>query len=128
MIGHSLDEYDIHSNGRLLLDHHTLEEGGVKHEHTIIISVDFPHETITRPEVRSHDCHVMIALQIDMCFLVDCTGSMSDSIQSVKDNIDKIVRELEETFTECDLQFGFVRYMDYDQPESTRTTWIDFTK
>ena len=63
-----------------------------------------------------------------MCFLVDCTGSMGSWIESVKTNVKNIRAGLEKQCTDCDLQFAFVRYTDYDQPESSRTTWIDFTK
>ena len=53
---------------------------------------------------------------------------MGSWIKSVKTNVKNIREVLEKQFTDCDLQFAFVRYTDYDQPESSRTTWIDFTK
>ena len=59
---------------------------------------------------------------------MDCTGSMGSWIESVKDNIKTVRDQLDEKYKGCDLQFAFVRYTDYDQPEETRTTKIDFTK
>jgi len=53
---------------------------------------------------------------------------MSSWIQTVKDNIMQLRDKLEEEYQGCDLQFAFVRYTDYDQPASSRTTWINFTK
>lgn len=70
----------------------------------------------------------IIKPQVDLCFLVDCTGSMGSWIESVKDNIKTVRDQLDEKYKGCDLQFAFVRYTDYDQPEETRTTKIDLTK
>ena len=63
-----------------------------------------------------------------MCFLVDCTGSMSSSIEGVKNNIKQLRDNLVTQYSGCDLQFAFVRYTDYDQPASTRTTCLNFTR
>ena len=59
---------------------------------------------------------------------MDCTGSMSGWIESVKNNIKNLRDQLQTQYKGCDLKFAFVRYTDYDQPESTRTTKIDFTE
>ena len=53
---------------------------------------------------------------------------MQSWIQTVKDNIVQLRDKLEVEYQGCDLQFAFVRYTDYDQHASTRTTWINFTK
>lgn len=66
-------------------------------------------------------------LQVDLCFLVDCTGSMSSYIEAVKNNVKQLRDDLVAQYKGCDIRFAFVRYTDYDQPESTRTTFIDFT-
>lgn len=63
-----------------------------------------------------------------MCFMVDCTGSMSSHIEAVKNSIQELRDQLVKEYKGCDLRFSFVRYTDYDQPASTRTTWLDFTK
>lgn len=69
----------------------------------------------------------MSILQVDLCFLVDCTGSMSSYIEAVKNNVKQLRDDLVAQYKGCDIRFAFVRYTDYDQPESTRTTYIDFT-
>ena len=66
--------------------------------------------------------------QVDLCFMVDCTGSMSNWIEAVKNNVKQLRDRLETEYKGCDIRFAFVRYTDYDQPASTRNTWIDFTK
>lgn len=53
---------------------------------------------------------------------------MSGWIESVKNNIKNLRDQLQTQYKGCDLKFAFVRYTDYDQPESTRTTKIDFTE
>ena len=60
--------------------------------------------------------------------MTDCTGSMSSWIESVKTNVKNVRDGLEQHYKGCDIRFSFVRYTDYDQPASTRTTWIDFTQ
>ena len=47
---------------------------------------------------------------------------------AVKNNVQNLRDHLATEYKGCDLRFAFVRYTDYDQPESTRTTWIDFTR
>ena len=66
--------------------------------------------------------------QVDVCFLVDCTGSMRRSIEAVKNNIQQLRERLVAEYTKCDLVFAFARYTDYDQPSDTRTTYLNFTK
>ena len=60
--------------------------------------------------------------------MVDCTGSMQQWIDTVKSNVKDMRDKLHSEYRGCDLRFAFVRYTDYDQPASTRTTHIDFTK
>ena len=60
--------------------------------------------------------------------MMDCTGSMGSYIEAVKTNVKQIREYLIEKFKGCDIRFAFVRYTDYDQPESTRTTYLNFTR
>ena len=66
--------------------------------------------------------------QINVCFLVDCTGSMGPWITKIKDNILIWKRRLLENYQNARLHFSFVRYTDFDQPSATRTTFLDFTE
>ena len=66
--------------------------------------------------------------QINVCFLVDCTGSMGPWITKIKDNILIWKRHLLENYQNACLRFSFVRYTDFDQPSATRTTFLDFTE
>ena len=60
--------------------------------------------------------------------MVDCTGSMRNHIEAVKNSVQELRDRLVVEYKGCDLRFSFVRYTDYDQPESTRTTWLNFTR
>ena len=53
---------------------------------------------------------------------------MSPWINKVKENIRFWSDKLNAQYTNMELHVAFVRYTDYDQPENTRTTAIDFTK
>lgn len=66
-------------------------------------------------------------MQVYLCFLVDCTGSMSPWINEVKRNVKNWSKRLSDDYADTELHVAFVRYTDYDQPEDTRTTYIDFT-
>ena len=66
--------------------------------------------------------------QVDVCFLVDCTGSMGNAIEAVKNNIKELRDKLVAEYNKCDLMFAFVRYTDYDQPAYSRTSYLNFSK
>ena len=53
---------------------------------------------------------------------------MSSHIDAVKNCVKKVRDDLVQQFQGCDIRFAFVRYTDYDQPASSRTNSIDFTK
>ena len=53
---------------------------------------------------------------------------MGSHIDVVKNCVKKVRDDLVQQFQGCDIRFAFVRYTDYDQPEYSRTTHIDFTQ
>lgn len=117
-IGQTLDGYRIIFDGKECLEikdgrRTTLGEYNIDKEDTIIVG------KMTSKNINP---------SVDLCFMVDCTGSMASWIEGVKNNV-KILRDkLAAQFSSCDLRFAFVRYTDYDQPEHSRTTKLDFTK
>lgn len=50
---------------------------------------------------------------LDVCFLVDCTGSMGPYIEEVKKRIKEVVAALQAAHGALDLRVGFVGYRDY---------------
>lgn len=88
-----------------------------------VINYHIPQIYITLGNISYDAFH-----QVDVCFLLDCTGSMGPWMKAVKDNILKWRCRLHEKYTDAHLRFAFVRYTDFDQPEETRTTFMDFTR
>ena len=70
----------------------------------------------------------MFVCQVDLCFLIDCTGSMSSYISHVKETINTWTAEVAARYPEGDFRCAFVGYTDYDQPEDVRTKLLDFTE
>ena len=70
---------------------------------------------------------IITLFQVDLCFLVDCTGSMARHIEAVKNCVTKLRDNLVQQHKGCDIQFAFVRYTDYDMGND-RTTCLPFTR
>ncbi|GIQ86524.1 hypothetical protein KIPB_008395 [Kipferlia bialata] len=66
------------------------------------------------------------SLQVDLVFLVDCTGSMDPWIAAVKESIHFIHRSLLDDNNQLQVDVAFVRYTDYDVGDN-RTTVLPFT-
>ena len=55
--------------------------------------------------------------RIDIVFVIDSTGSMSDEIREVKMHIKKLISEILEGNPKPDVEIGFVSYRDYSDEE-----------
>lgn len=65
--------------------------------------------------------------QLDLIFIMDCTGSMGTYIRAAKQNIEAIVQKLVQS-EGYDLQFGLIGYRDHPpQDQSYITKEFDFT-
>jgi hypothetical protein len=58
-----------------------------------------------------------IQFGVDVCFLMDCTGSMARQIAAAKDNIRKVVAQVNAIDPRAVLRFAFVGYRDYCDKE-----------
>ena len=57
-------------------------------------------------------------MKIDMCFLIDCTGSMEEWIQAAKDQAHYTVNKTQHNTPETEVRVAFVGYRDYgDSPQ-----------
>lgn len=57
-------------------------------------------------------------MKIDICFLIDCTGSMEPWIQAAKNHVFDIVRKTQHETPETEVRVAFVGYRDYgDSPQ-----------
>ena len=66
------------------------------------------------------------AQAVDLCFLVDCTGSMASYIQGVKEKIQTIVEKSKRTLPDLNFSVAFVGYRDHCDGED-RTVVLNFT-
>jgi hypothetical protein len=64
-------------------------------------------------------------IQLDVMFLLDATGSMSDEIQQLQSNILSISAQLDAMPNNVDVRFGLVAYRDREEEYVTRV--YDFT-
>ena len=66
---------------------------------------------------------------VDLCFLVDATGSMGSYISEVKNSIKNLVRELSSKHESLKLNIAFVAYRDYCDARTTYGQFqvLDFT-
>jgi Mg-chelatase subunit ChlD len=76
---------------------------------------------VTLPDANQSDEKV----NLDVLFLIDATGSMSDEIQQLKDNIRAIADRVATSPTQPDVRFGMVTYRDQGDDYVTQVT--DFT-
>jgi hypothetical protein len=70
---------------------------------------------------------IQAAKELDLCFLVDCTGSMSSWIDEVKKATSRIVNEAKSMNGNRTVRVSFVRYTDVDQG-SNAVSSFDFSE
>jgi hypothetical protein len=56
-------------------------------------------------------------MKINMCFLMDCTGSMERWIQAAKDHVTTMVQDIQHEYPAAEFETAFVGYRDYDDEE-----------
>ena len=54
---------------------------------------------------------------LDVCFLLDCTGSMQSYIDRAKNKIKDIIEEVKQQYPESEIHVGIVGYRDFDNPK-----------
>ena len=67
------------------------------------------------------------AQSVDLCFMVDCTGSMERYIVEVKEKIQDLVEETRQKFSSLKLFVSFVGYRDHSEG-TKRITYQEFTQ
>ncbi|CAG8655420.1 2324_t:CDS:1, partial [Paraglomus brasilianum] len=53
------------------------------------------------------------SMMIDLCFVLDCTGSMKSHIAAAKDSILQVAKHIQQTNPGFNTQFGFCGYRDF---------------
>ncbi|KAM9962297.1 hypothetical protein ACTFIR_005203 [Dictyostelium discoideum] len=75
---------------------------------------------LTFKAIRASEC-------VDLLFIVDCTGSMCSYIDQIKSDIVKLQEALKLKHSFLDIEFGFIRYTDYDV-KSNRCSTFQFSR
>lgn len=89
-------------------------------------TLTIPANTSQREWVVAHPAANQPALaQLDVLFLIDTTGSMSDEIAQLTDNINAIAAQIDALPSQPDVQFGMVTYRD--RGDVYLTSLFDFT-
>ncbi|KAJ3425429.1 alpha-protein kinase vwka [Anaeramoeba flamelloides] len=63
---------------------------------------------------------------LDLCFLVDCTGSMKKSIEEVKNKIFSIIRQVKDQIKGLKTRIAFLGYTDIDFAEEDQFKILNF--
>jgi hypothetical protein len=63
--------------------------------------------------------------QIDLCFMIDTTGSMGDELKYLKAETADVISRVQTQFPDADIRLGLVFYRDYSDEYLTRA--FDFT-
>jgi len=75
----------------------------------------------------NNDNNIKESKELDLVFLMDCTGSMGQYIDSAKQNIQTIANRIVQQ-ENCNVRFGLVAYRDHPPQDSTFVTRIfEFT-
>lgn len=75
---------------------------------------------LTFKAIRASEC-------VDLLFIVDCTGSMDPYIEQIKSDIVKLQEALKLKHSFLDIEFGFIRYTDFDVA-SNRCSTFQFSR
>ncbi|KAA0234631.1 MAG: hypothetical protein JJLCMIEE_02188 [Acidimicrobiales bacterium] len=121
------------ADGRAMFFGSTEVDPNSQERRTYTATVAKGDESVTQeldPEATSHsvvldaDPHGE-AVQLDVLFLIDVTGSMSDEIEQLKANMISVAQQIDELPGEPDVRFAMTVYRDRD--DSFQTNTFDFT-
>jgi hypothetical protein len=81
----------------------------------------------TKQSPKTLFAEIIKAEKVDVCFLVDCTGSMQPYIDMVKSTLNNIVDKLKMKFKSFEMRVSFVGYRDHADKDY-RITCLPFTE
>ncbi|CAG8610928.1 1059_t:CDS:2, partial [Dentiscutata heterogama] len=67
------------------------------------------------------------SMNVDLCFVLDCTGSMTGYIAAAKDHILKVAASVNQSNSNIKFWVGFCGYRDYSDDINERLQIFDFT-
>lgn len=80
-------------------------------------------EKLEKTKERKHlisrlDAKLRDAASLDICFALDCTGSMGSHIRAMQENIRKVVSDIQECYCDTPLRLSFIGYRDHGDGEN----------
>ena len=64
---------------------------------------------------------------VDVCFMMDCTTSMEEYIEEMKERIFETIKLLKSRFPNLNIRLAFVGYRDLNLPKDEQFSILDFT-
>ena len=132
--GQEVQRLRTHSDGGTLFFPRALPEALQGEQYTLEVEVDgavteveIPAGAMQREWEIVHPAAgaPQVPARLDILFLIDATGSMSDEIQQLKDNIQTIARQIDALPAQPDVRFAMTIYRDRGDEFVSRT--FDFT-
>ncbi len=123
-----------HSDGRSLFFPHALAPDQQAQVYNLTVTVNELAETVAIPAGDSQREWIIVhpgadqlpaIVNLDVMFLIDATGSMSDEINQLKENIRAIAAQVDALPSQPNVRFGMVTYRDREDAYLTNVT--DFT-
>ena len=124
-----LFEGRTYANGQTVFFPRVLPESGGSQAFTIHVDVDGATKSDQFARIEGSDWTVILdatvepsaRVPLDLLFLLDATGSMSDEIDQIKSTLLSISSRISDLPSDTDLRFGMVAYRDRGDDFVTRT-------
>jgi len=106
---------------------------GLEETETFVIEVEKDGQSTSQEADRTSRAHFVMltadgeqqAIRIDVHFLIDATGSMSDEILQLKENMIRIAESIQDLNPDMDVRYGMTVYRDRGDAFVSRT--LEFT-
>eukprot|EP01084_Bolivina_argentea_P177047 306243_1 len=106
------------------VDNKCVENESVEHKPVEDESVVNDHDKKIHPKKEEIKISPSEPTKLDVAFVLDCTGSMNQYIESCKNNIIQISNRIHNECENCNVQFGLILYRDIPPQDTTFITKI----
>jgi hypothetical protein len=120
-----MTELDSKRLSQARLEHYADESGDTRYA-SKLNELETKTKRLRENTITNTITNIKRSMEVDLCFVLDCTGSMDEHIAAAKDCILQVVEYMERTNPNIKLWVGFCGYRDhYDG--SDRLQIFDFT-
>ena len=84
-------------------------------------------QKLSRPELLTmiDNMNTSMTMSVDLCFIMDCTGSMGSYISEAKEQLFKVIKNARDKFS-VSLRIAYIAYRDHDYREDLQMQVCDF--